>query len=118
MQRQPGLLSHTPATLSARLQGLQRLLRANEAFAAHLAVTEPGLLTFKGADLEARAQVGALGGGPAVSWWSEAAAAIEGVPDPYPAPSFVRPSQRHLATHLGQQQQQQQAEVQARPRAL
>ncbi|GAX79113.1 hypothetical protein CEUSTIGMA_g6553.t1 [Chlamydomonas eustigma] len=54
VQRQPGLATHSPATMSARLHGLQGLLQLKEV--EKIVVSEPGLLTFQHEELAQRFQ--------------------------------------------------------------
>lgn len=62
VSRQPGLLTHLPTTLSIRLRGVAELLQVESGAvggfgASHLVEMEPGLLTFRHEDLEARLKV-------------------------------------------------------------
>ena len=61
--RQPGLLTHNPATLAARLDGLGQLLKVTPHGCVRLAITEPGLLALRHEDVEARLQVRLYKGG-------------------------------------------------------
>ena len=62
VSRQPGLLTHSPTTLSIRLRGIAELLQVENSAeggdsASYLVQMEPGLLTFRYEDLEARLKV-------------------------------------------------------------